>query len=257
MTAWPPGDATQPPKRWKGRGRPPTRVRRTGTHTPQSFQQLAAALPAATWQTVTWRKGTRGAMRSRFARLRVRPAHRDEQRAEPTKYWLSTLPASTSLADLVRLAKLRWRIERDYQELKNELGLDHFEGRSWRGFQHHRALCIAAYAFPAAERARISPLSLCPSSQPLDFPNVSRRGALPVRPERMSPPRSPRRTNSWPARCCNVCTVAGVDAGRGPADVFSHSSTRGPAAAGLCRGDGSSPMPAVGLQDLTPTTPCR
>ena len=88
------------------------------------------------------------------------------------------------MADLVRLAKLRWRIERDDQELKDELGLDHFEGRGWRGFHHHGALCIAAYAFLAAARAALSPLSLCPSSAPLAFPKVSRRGALPVRPER-------------------------------------------------------------------------
>lgn len=173
-TAWPPGEAPRPPKRWKGRGRPPTSVRRTATHTPRSLKQLAFALPPTAWQRVTWREGTRGAMRSRFARLRVRPAHRDEERtepraeewlliewprgdAEPTKYWLSTLPATTPVADLVRLAKLRWRIERDYQELKDELGLDHFEGRGWRGFHHHGALCIAAYAYLAAERARLSP----------------------------------------------------------------------------------------------------
>jgi len=173
-TAWPPGEAPRPPKRWKGRGRPPTHVRRTATHTPQSLKQLAVALPTTAWRTVTWREGTRGAMRSRFARLRVRPAHRDEERteprpeewlliewprddAEPTKYWLSTLPATTPVADLARLAKLRWRIERDYQELKDELGLDHFEGRGWRGFHHHGALCIAAYAFLAAERVRLSP----------------------------------------------------------------------------------------------------
>jgi SRSO17 transposase len=156
------------------RGRPPTHVRRTATHAPQSLKQLAVVLPTTAWRTVTWREGTRGAMRSRFARLRVRPAHRHEQRtepraeewlliewprgaAEPTKYWLSTLPATMAIADLVRLAKLRWRIERDYQELKDELGLDHFEGRGWRGFHHHGALCIAAYAFLAAERARLSP----------------------------------------------------------------------------------------------------
>jgi len=173
-TAWPPGEAPRPPKRWKGRGRPPTHVRRTATHTPQRLQQLAGALPTTAWRTVTWREGTRGAMRSRFARLRVRPAHRDEERteprpaewvliewprgdAEPTKYWLSTLPETTPIAALVRLAKLRWRIERDYQELKDELGLDHFEGRGWRGFHHHGALCIAAYAFLAAERASLSP----------------------------------------------------------------------------------------------------
>src|SRR3990172_2821451 len=119
-TAWPPGAAPRPPKRWKGRGRPPTCVRRTATHTPQSLKQLALALPTTAWRTVRWREGTRGAMHSRFAQL-------------------------------------RWRIERDYQELKDELGLDHFEGRGWRGFHHHGALCIAAYAFLAAERARLSP----------------------------------------------------------------------------------------------------
>jgi SRSO17 transposase len=135
---------------------------------------VAAALPPAAWQTVTWREGTRGAMRARVARVRVRPAHRDQQRSDPrpaewlliewprgapgpTKYWLSTVPETLPVAELVRLAKLRWRIERDYQELKDELGLDHFEGRGWRGFHHHGALCIAAYAFLAAERGTLSP----------------------------------------------------------------------------------------------------
>ena len=184
-TAWPPGEAPRSPKPWTGRGRPPTLVRRTATHTPQSLKQLAGALPTTAWRTVTWREGTRGAMHSRFARLRVRPAHRDESRpaprpeewlliewpqgaAEPTKYWLSTLPTMTTFPGLVRLAKLRWRIERDYQELKDELGLDHFEGRGWRGFHHHGALCIAAYAFLAAERARPSP------PEPLAFLRGSR-----------------------------------------------------------------------------------
>ena len=108
------------------------------------------------------------------ASLRVRPAHRDEQRteprpeewlliewpkgeAEPTKYWLSTLPAETKRRDLVFLAKLRWIIERDYEELKQELGLGHFEGRGWRGFHHHATLCIAAYGSLVAERSRFSP----------------------------------------------------------------------------------------------------
>jgi SRSO17 transposase len=71
---------------------------------------------------------------------------------EPTKYFLSTLPADTPIKEIVRLAKLRWRIERDYQELKQELGLGHFEGRSWRGFHHHATLCIAAYGFLVTER---------------------------------------------------------------------------------------------------------
>ena len=174
-TVWPPGEGPLRPKpRRGGRGRPALRVRRTARHQPVSLARLAAALPPSAWQPVTWREGTRGAMRSRFAGVRVRPAHRDEKRAaarpeewlliewprgepEPTKYWLSTLPETLPMADLVRLAKLRWRIERDYQELKDELGLDHFEGRGWRGFHHHGALCIAAYAFLAAERARLSP----------------------------------------------------------------------------------------------------
>ena len=112
------------------------------------------SLPASAWKTVGWRPGTRKPLRSRFTALRLRPAHRDYEssqprpeewlliewpkaEAEPTKYWLSTLPVNTSLADLVRLAKQRWIIERDYQELKQELGLGHYEGRGWRGFYHH------------------------------------------------------------------------------------------------------------------------
>jgi SRSO17 transposase len=180
MTVWRPGPAPLPPKPYGRRGRPPTRVRRTAQQQPVNLRRLAAELPAGAWHGVTWREGTRGTMRSRFARVRVRPAHRDERRAmaraeewlliewpkeaaEPTKYWLSTLPEATPIADLVRLAKLRWRIERDYQELKDELGLDHFEGRGWLGFHHHGALCIAAYAFLAAERATLSP------PEPLSF----------------------------------------------------------------------------------------
>ena len=113
-------------------------------------------------------------MHSRFAVLRVRPAHRDYWRSQPypeewllvewpqgesapTKYWLSTLPADTDIATLVATAKMRWRIERDYQELKQELGLDHYEGRGWRGFHHHMALCVAAYGFLVSERSSIPP----------------------------------------------------------------------------------------------------
>jgi SRSO17 transposase len=174
-TVWRPGQAPRlPPPRTSGPGRPATRVRRPAAHRPVSLKRLAAALPASAWRTVPWREGPRGVMRSRVARVRVRPAHRDEKRAEPraaewlliewprgepepTKYWLSTLPPTIPIADLVRLATLRWRIERDDQELKDELGLDHFEGRGWRGFHHHGALCIAAYAFLAADRATRSP----------------------------------------------------------------------------------------------------
>ena len=112
--------------------------------------------------------------------MRVRPAQGDISRsepraeewcliewpkgeAEPTKYWLSTLPADISLTDLVRQAKRRWRIERDYQDLKQELGLGHYEGRGWRGFHHHATLCMAAYGFLIIERAAFPPSADTPA----------------------------------------------------------------------------------------------
>ena len=123
---------------------------------------------------MAWREGTKGVHSSRFARVMVRVASRGFNRrtlrkAEwlvvewpkgdpaPTKYWLSTMPPDTSTEMSVRLAKIRWRIERDYEELKQEFGLNQFEGRGWRGFHHHATLCISAYGFLAAERARLSP----------------------------------------------------------------------------------------------------
>jgi SRSO17 transposase len=126
---------------------------------------------------VRWREGTKGALTSRFAALRVRPSHRDYWRAEPwpqewlliewpedekepAKYWLSTMPATTKITTLVDTAKLRWRIERDFQDLKQEIGLDNYEGRGWRGFHHHAALSIAAYGFLVAERSPIPPSGL-------------------------------------------------------------------------------------------------
>jgi SRSO17 transposase len=161
-------------KPWSGRGRPPTRLRRDPHHQPQSAKETALSLPADAWTTIPWREGSVDQLTSRFARLRVRAAHRDyhlgeprpeewllvewpPKEKEPTKYWLSTLPENIAFERLVELAKLRWRIERDYQELKQELGLGHYEGRGWRGFHHHATLCIAAYAFLVAERAAIPP----------------------------------------------------------------------------------------------------
>jgi len=97
------------------------------------------------------------------------------QETEPTKYWLSTVSVHTTLAALVKLAKHRWIIERDYQELKQELGLGHYEGRGWRGFHHHASLCIAAYGFLVAERSRFSPsaragrMDLCAPEFPSEF----------------------------------------------------------------------------------------
>ncbi|MGC2369531.1 MAG: IS701 family transposase, partial [Candidatus Sulfotelmatobacter sp.] len=173
-TVWRPGEAPRPAKRWKGRGRPPTLLRRDKNHQPISVKQLAESLAASAWENVSWREGTKQRLRSRFAALRVRVAHRDYWRSElpaeewlliewpteesePTKYWLATLSAEAKLAALVKLAKHRWIIERDYEELKQELGLGHYEGRGWRGFHHHGTLCIAAYGFLVAERSRFSP----------------------------------------------------------------------------------------------------
>jgi SRSO17 transposase len=173
-TLWPPDTMPLPPKRWSGRGRPPSLIRRDLAHKPVSAKKLAMELPKRAWRRITWREGTNAALTSRFAAVRVRPAHRDYNRAnprpeewcliewpksepEPTKYWLATLPADTKLAALVDTAKLRWRIERDYQELKQELGLGHYEGRGWRGFHHHATLCIAAYGFLVSERSAIPP----------------------------------------------------------------------------------------------------
>ncbi|HXP11467.1 MAG TPA: IS701 family transposase [Acidobacteriaceae bacterium] len=174
VSVWKPGEAPLAQPKWQGVGRPSKLLRRNKNHRPVAVQALARALPAAAWKTVTWRPGTKQSLRSRFAAVRVRPAHRDYWRsephpeewllvewpkgeAEPIKYWFSTLPANTKLRDLVQLAKHRWIIERDYQELKQELGLGHYEGRGWRGFHHHATLCIAAYGFLVAERSRFSP----------------------------------------------------------------------------------------------------
>jgi len=139
-----------------------------------SAKALAQSLAPEVWRTVCWREGTNTELKSRFAALWLRPASGDykltephpeewlliewpEDDGDPLKYWLATLPADTLLDDLVRTAKLRWRIERDYQELKQESGLGHFEGRSLRGSHHHASLCIAAYGFTISQREAIPP----------------------------------------------------------------------------------------------------
>jgi len=174
LTVWEPGQQPLPAKSRGRMGRPPRLLQRCQEHQPVSVKQLATSLSSSCFREVTWREGADRKLQSRFAAVRVRPAHRDYQRAEPypeewlliewprgeaepTKYWLSTLPANTKLKALVKIAKHRWIIERDYQELKQELGLGHFEGRNWRGFHHHATLCIAAYGFLVAERNRFSP----------------------------------------------------------------------------------------------------
>lgn len=143
---------------------------------------LAAGLGPEAFTPLTWRHGSRGELRSRFAAVRVRPAGKAVERpikaaasagqgwwdgilpdcwlliewpadAEaPTDYWLSNLPDNAPITDLVRLAKVRWRIEHDYRELKHGLGLDHFEGRSWPGWHHHVTLVTAAHAFLTEQR---------------------------------------------------------------------------------------------------------
>jgi SRSO17 transposase len=167
ILVWPPGTG---PKR---RGRPINNTGRRDEPDLISAKHLARDLPKHAWQTIRWREGSAEWLSSRFARVRVRVAHSQllpellseewlliewpEGEAEPTKYWLSTLPANISFRELVDFAKLRWRIERDYLELKQEVGLGHFEGRGWRGFHHHATMCIAAYGFLISERETIPP----------------------------------------------------------------------------------------------------
>lgn len=153
-------------------GLPPKKGRRDAPNT-ISVKELALSLKPKAWRTVEWREGTNEVLSSRFARVRVHVASSHvrsgkqakewlliewpEGEDEPTKYSLSTLPANITFCDLVDAAKLRWRIERDYQELKQEVGLGHYEGRGWPGFHHHATLCIAAYGFLISEREMIPP----------------------------------------------------------------------------------------------------
>lgn len=171
LVVWPPETQFTVPTRQSATGRPRSTLRPTDPTAPLTVAALAATLRH---RRVTWREGSRGQQASRFAAVRVHLAHRHAAGAgpgpevwlvsewprgetAPTKFYLSSLPGTTPLRTLVRLGKLRWRIERDYQELKGELGLDHFEGRTWAGFHHHVALCAAAHAFLARRRALFPP----------------------------------------------------------------------------------------------------
>ncbi len=211
-TVWPPGTGPLPPKPWSGRGRRATRLRRDAQHQPVPVKAVALALPETAWTEIAWREGTNGELASRFARTRVRAAHADtrlsapreeewlliewpEGEPEPTQYWLSTLPEEIGFEQMVDLAQLRWRIERDYQDLKQEVGLGHYEGRGWRGFHHHATLCIAAYGFLIAERARFSPLR--PKSR-RGFRSASPFRGLPTPRRRRSDPNGTCRTRSPP-----------------------------------------------------------
>jgi SRSO17 transposase len=165
-----PGDATPVTATYTGRGRPPKPAYPDPAVT---FKQLVLAAGRGGVRQITWRRGTRtspdnpqATMRSHFLAIRIRPANRDIPRGEdgtlpecwllaewppnkdePVKYWLSNMDTRTSLKTLVRLAKIRWRVEHDYRELKTGLGIDHFEGRSFTGWHRHVTLTVLAQAF--------------------------------------------------------------------------------------------------------------
>jgi len=178
---WPPGWTPLAPGT-----RPPGAGRRRADHLRQNPEMplvtakaWAMGLPPEAWQDVTWRQGTQGPLCSRFVAARVRPAQGCYNRKsdaiyripqeewllvewpagepEPTRFWLSTFPETTPINTLAYMAKLRWRIEEDYEELKQEFGLADFEGRTWQGFHHHGSLCIATRTFMMAERSRLFP----------------------------------------------------------------------------------------------------
>jgi SRSO17 transposase len=236
-TVWPPGQAPLPPAPWSGRGPRPTRLRRSPEHQPVSVKELALSLPNKAWRSVTWREGSQAELTSRFAALRARPAHRDTQRSEPwpeewlliewpegaeepTKYWLSNLPPRTALKDLAQVAKARWVIERDYQELK-------------QGRRH----CLRR-----PRPLRRPWLARLPSScQPLDRSlRLPRRRALPF------PPSAARHrataqgtcaTQRLPAARCRS-GLSGMCRTRSPASVAaspSASSTSCQAAPAVCK----------------------
>lgn len=172
---WPPGSNPRLPKRSAGPGRPSTRFR-DGNRKPKSLAEIAETLD---YRKYTCPDGKGGTKSGYFAFARVRSAERRTKGRAPSdelwlisewrpgnnerKFYFSDLPATTPKNELVRLLKLRWRVERDYQEMKGEVGLDHFEGRTWRGFHHHVTLCAAAHGFLAIQR-RLFP----PEDLPLD-----------------------------------------------------------------------------------------
>ena len=153
------------------KGRPARRPRPLGPE-PRDVREIARALPAGAWVQVTWRQGSKGPQTNRFARLPLWAANGWRQgpqpqrvqetlliewpqdAPEPTRYWIAQTDADLPLSALVGAAKARWRVEQDYREMKEELGLDHFEGRSWTGWQHHVALVTAAFAFLREEQRR-------------------------------------------------------------------------------------------------------
>jgi SRSO17 transposase len=170
---WRPNEGPDPPKAWSGRGRPPTR-QFPGRHSAVEVREYARELPDTAWQSVDLRPGETNPRTSRFAAQRVRSAHRatqgkppgekqclliewPEDTDAPTHYFLLTLPPDATVDELARTAKLRWRVERDYQDMKQEVGFAHYEGRRWVGFNHHLTICMAAITYMIASRALFPP----------------------------------------------------------------------------------------------------
>jgi SRSO17 transposase len=177
--AWPPGSHPRLPRPTSGQpGRPKTRYR-DGNRKPRSISEIAKSLDYRSYRCPDGKGGTKT---GQFAFTRVHLAERHAKGRLPSdelwligeyrpgnneyKFYVSDLPATTTKHELARAVKLRWRVERDYQELKGEIGLDHFEGRTWRGFHHHATLCAAAHAFLALQRRLFPPKDL-----PLDSPD--------------------------------------------------------------------------------------
>jgi SRSO17 transposase len=169
---WPPGSDPRLPRRKPGAGRPPTQYR-DGNRKPRAICEIAKSLAYRSYSCVD---GKGKIKTGQFAFARVRLAERRTKGRPPSdetwliceyrpgneeyKFCVSNLPATMAKHELARLVKLRWRVERDYQELKGEIGLDHFEGRTWRGFHHHATLCAAAHAFLALQRRLFPPAHL-------------------------------------------------------------------------------------------------
>ena len=192
----PPGPLPQ-----KSRGRPRKHPRTRDLPPVRDLRAVAEQLPASAWHSVTWRQGSRGPQRSRFAKLPVWAAHRwkrehpprvkewllvewPTESSAPVKFWLAQLrPQPVGLRRLVRTAKARWRVELDYRELKEELGLDHYEGRQWLGWHHHVCLVTLAYAFLRSEQARLKKNFWCDLAGDPEEPATPARatsGTMPV-----------------------------------------------------------------------------
>ena len=165
-TVWTDADNLTMPPHPGRRGRPRRKPLEVGA--PQQVKALSQSWSPDQWQRIMWREGTKGPMASRFAAARVLPTNGYEHTGSreqphwllvewpegepaPTKFWLANLPMEADLVSLVRLAKIRWWIEQGYQQLKDELGLDHYEGRSWQGWHHHVTMTMLAFGFLALE----------------------------------------------------------------------------------------------------------